>query len=95
MAPILTQALFLFYFLPNQNNMANHPSQYSNSIATRPLECFDKDISLLQLYKQDFVNLDFPIFIGFTCMAKLYIPSTLNTDYLLWHTQLIVCAVKY
>ena len=28
-------------------------------------------------------------------LAKLYIPSTLNTDYLLWHTQLIVCAVKY
>ena len=27
--------------------------------------------------------------------AKLYIPSTLNTDYLLWYTQLIVCAVKY
>ena len=27
--------------------------------------------------------------------TKLYIPSTLNTDYLLWHTQLIVCAVKY
>ena len=27
---------------------------------------------------------------------KLYIPpSTLNTDYLLWHTQLIVCTVKY
>ena len=26
--------------------------------------------------------------------SKLYIPSTLNTDYLLWHTQLIVCAVK-
>ena len=26
---------------------------------------------------------------------KSYIPSTLNTDYLLWHTQLIVCAVKY
>ena len=25
--------------------------------------------------------------------AKLYIPSTLNTDYLMWHTQLIVCAV--
>ena len=25
----------------------------------------------------------------------IYIPSTLNTDYLLWHTQLIVCAVKY
>ena len=27
--------------------------------------------------------------------SKLYIPNTLNTDYLLWHTQLIVCAVKY
>ena len=25
--------------------------------------------------------------------TKLYIPSTLNTDYLLWHTQLIVCGV--
>jgi hypothetical protein len=22
-------------------------------------------------------------------------PSTLNSDYLLWHTQFIVCAVKY
>ena len=27
--------------------------------------------------------------------AKLYIPSTLNNDYLLWHTQLIACGVKY
>ena len=26
---------------------------------------------------------------------KLYIPSTLNIDYLHWHTQLIVCAVKH
>ena len=25
---------------------------------------------------------------------RLYIPSTLNTDNLLWHTQLILCAVK-
>ena len=24
-----------------------------------------------------------------------YIPITLNTDYLLWHTQLMVCAVKH
>ena len=30
----------------------------------------------------------------FSAFPKLYIPSTLNTDYLLWHTQLIVCAVK-
>ena len=39
------------------------------------------------------------IFVGkekeVTLEAKFYIPSTLNTDYLLWHTQLIVCAVKY
>ena len=25
---------------------------------------------------------------------KLYIPSTLNIDLILWHSQLIVCAVK-
>ena len=25
---------------------------------------------------------------------KLYTPSTLNIDLILWHTQLIVCAVK-
>ena len=27
--------------------------------------------------------------------ANLHIPSTLNIDYLLWHTELIVYAVKY
>ena len=27
--------------------------------------------------------------------AKLHIPSALNIDLILWHTQLIVCAVKY
>ena len=32
---------------------------------------------------------------GLKSKPKLYIPSTLNHDYLLWHTQLIVCAVKY
>ena len=26
--------------------------------------------------------------------AKLYTPSTLNIDLILWHTQLIMCAVK-
>ena len=25
---------------------------------------------------------------------KLYTPSTLNIDFIQWHTQLIVCAVK-
>ena len=28
----------------------------------------------------------------FDTQAKLYIPSTLNIDLILWHTQLIVCA---
>ena len=26
--------------------------------------------------------------------AKLYIPSTLNIDLILWHTQSIVCAIE-
>ena len=30
----------------------------------------------------------------FIFSPKLYIQSTLNTDYLLWYTQLIVCAVN-
>ena len=30
----------------------------------------------------------------FGTRAKLYIPSTLNIDLILWHTQSIVCAVK-
>ena len=32
--------------------------------------------------------------IGLMGRSKLYIPSTLNIDLILWHTQLIVCAVK-
>jgi hypothetical protein len=27
-------------------------------------------------------------------LPKLYIPSTLNIELILWHTQLIMCAVK-
>ena len=34
------------------------------------------------------------IFYVFQSKPKLYIPSTLNIDLILWHTQLIVCAVK-
>ena len=30
----------------------------------------------------------------FNSHPKLYIPSTLNIDLILWHTQLIVCAVE-
>ena len=29
---------------------------------------------------------------NFNRESKLYIPSTLNIDLILWHTQLIVCA---
>ena len=31
-------------------------------------------------------------FLFFIMVAKLYVPSTLNIDLILWHTQLIVCA---
>ena len=41
----------------------------------------------------------FPLSLGiiktFILLSMLCIPSTLNTNYLLWHTQLIVCEVKY
>ena len=33
------------------------------------------------------------IALAFWIGAKLYIPSTLKIDLILWHTQLIVCAV--
>ena len=63
----------------------------------------------LQLEKLDIKNLSagmsyiatVSITINFLCTTKvniapkLCIPSTLNTDYLLWHTQLIGCTVKY
>ena len=32
---------------------------------------------------------------GLVIDPKLHIPSTLNIDLILWHTQLILCAVKY
>ena len=32
---------------------------------------------------------------NFWACPKLYTPSTLNIDLLLWHTHLIVCAVKW
>ena len=33
-------------------------------------------------------------FVSFKLCPKLYTPSTLNIDLILWHTQLIMCAVK-
>ena len=33
-------------------------------------------------------------YLNLTVNTKLYIPSTLNIDFVLWHTQLIVYAVK-
>ena len=44
---------------------------------------------------QNLLISDLPREVSFTVRPKLYIPKTLNTDYLLWHTQLIGCAVKY
>ena len=41
--------------------------------------------------KEEILNKSFFV----VCQPKLYIPSTLNTDYLQWHTQLILCALKW
>ena len=30
----------------------------------------------------------------FVTAPKLYTPSTLNTEFIQWHTQVIMCAVK-
>ena len=39
------------------------------------------------------INIKYAIFyVELSLKAKLYIPSTLNIDLILWHTQLIVCA---
>ena len=40
---------------------------------------------------EDSLQTDFP---KLRYLSKLYIPSTLEIDLILWHTQLIVCAVK-
>ena len=51
------------------------------------------------------ISVNFMQYVNFLCTyvrrtfpsvveAKLYISSTLNIDLTLWHTQLIVCAVK-
>ena len=36
----------------------------------------------------------FYVLLALVLHTKLYIPSTLNIDLILWHTQLIVYAVK-
>ena len=48
----------------------------------------EADISIGKL-----VNLN--VFIEVMIFTKLYIPSTLNIDYLVWHTQLILSAGMY
>ena len=55
---------------------------------------------LLQFYFCTFLLtcIYFSVWIGSTNLAvshlpaKLYVPSTLNIDHILWHTQLIICA---
>ena len=54
-------------------------------------------LSVVYAHKAELTELFFAesnIFL-FGMSPKLYIPSTLNIDPILWHTQLIVCAVKY
>ena len=43
---------------------------------------------------QLFFSFGRPGHIFFAQSPKLYIPSTLNIELILWHTQLIVCAIK-
>ena len=49
---------------------------------------YEADISIGKL-----VNLN--VLIEVMIFTKLYIPNTLNIDYLLWRTQLILCARMY
>ena len=55
-----------------------------------PFSVLWKDLAHLSFYDESF----FSVLSSFDLGAKLYIPSTLNIDLILWHTQLIVCAVK-
>ena len=48
----------------------------------------EADISIGKL-----VNLN--VLIEVMIFTKLYIPNTLNIDYLLWRTQLVLCARMY
>ena len=49
---------------------------------------YEADISIGKL-------VNFNVLIEVMIFTKLYIPNTLNIDYLLWHTQLILCARMY
>ena len=49
--------------------------------------------------KKNVDTIDFFIVVDYGCRVykrgtKLYTPSTLNIDFIQWHTQLDVCAVK-
>ena len=55
-----------------------------NSSKTEPVEYEGRD----SIFSNFLINI-------LSWTAKLYISSTLNIDFILWHTHLIVCAVKY
>ena len=50
-----------------------------------------KKILDFQILSLNFIDMNISIL---HTVPKLYTPSTLNIDFIQWHTQLIVCAVK-
>ena len=69
---------YLYYFFPK-----NLENSMRNANKCKRIE--QKQVPLSLVYKHPKVRCPPP---------KKYIPSTLNIDLILWHTQLIVCAVK-
>ena len=61
-----------------------------------PNFCRPHAMSVFKIQKKCFwyINFFYKTKLILIPQAKLYIPSTLNINLILWHTQLIVCAVK-
>ena len=78
-------------FVTSKNETTNSSiHQFTN------LKCCIKPPFLIYYFKRHFKPCFFILLEEdiFGAVPKLYIPSTLNIDLILWHTQLIVCAVK-
>ena len=50
-------------------------------------------VFILSEYTYAILDLFYNVLLALVLHTKLYIPSTLNIDLILWHTQLIVYAV--
>ena len=58
------------------------------------VECFSQLSFDSEMYTKSAANSDFVYIYESNESSKLNIPSTLNIDLILWHTQLIVCAAN-